>query len=66
MITMVKPDVSPSRRYSIEETRRLLGVARSTLLKWTKDGYIECHYHKAGLRRFYTGLDILKCWNLIA
>lgn len=66
MITMDKPDVNPAGRYSIKETTKLLGIARSTLSEWDKKGYIKSHFHKAGYRRFYLGLDIIKCWNMIA
>lgn len=65
MITRTKPDVNPAGRYSIDETRALLGVARSTLSEWTKKGYINCKYHKVSMRKFYTGLEILKCWNMV-
>jgi len=65
MITRQKPDVNPAGRYSINETRALLGIARSTLAVWTAKGYIECRYHKVGMRKYYTGLEILKCWNLV-
>lgn len=63
---MERPDVVPSGRYNIKQTSMLLGIARSTLVDWTKKGYIKCQYHKIGLRKFYTGLEILKCWNMIA
>ena len=63
MITMKEPEVNPSGRYSIEQTRRLLGIARSTLYEWERKGYISSHLHKHTLRRFYTGIDILRCWN---
>ena len=66
MITMEKPNVNPAGRYSVEQTRKSLGIARSTLKEWDKRGYIKRSYHKAGLRPFYTGLEILKCWNMIA
>ena len=66
MITMEKPDVNPAGRYSVEQTRRLLGIARSTLMEWDRRGYIRRYYHKAGMRPFYKGIDILKCWNMIA
>lgn len=66
MISMEKPDVVASKRYSAKQTSALLGIASSTLLVWTKKGYIKCQYHKIGMRRFYTGIDILKCWNMIA
>ena len=66
MITMEKPNVNPAGRYSIKQTHTALGISRSTLQQWEKKGYINSHLHKAGFRRFYTGLDIIKCWNMIA
>ena len=66
MITMVKPDVNPAGRYSIDETRKALGnIARSTLSQWEKKGYINRSYFKTSLRPFFTGHDIIKCWNQI-
>ena len=66
MITMEKPDVNPAGRYSVNDTRKLLGIARSTLAEWEKKGYIKRSYFKTGLRPFFKGNDILKCWNMIA
>lgn len=66
MITMDKPDVNPAGRYSIEQTRKVLGIARSTLSEWEKRGYIRRNYFKASLRPFFKGIDIIKCWNMIA
>lgn len=62
---MQEPDVIPSSRYSIEQTRKLLGIARSTLNEWEKKGYIKSHSHKISMRKFYTGLDIMRCWRMI-
>ncbi len=66
MITMKRPEVNPAGRYSISETSRLLGIGRGTLLSWTKQGYIKCQYHRIGYRKFYTGTEIVRCWNMIA
>ena len=64
---MNKPDVNPAGRYSINETRKALGgIARSTLQEWEKKGYIKRSHFRTGLRPFYTGHDIIKCWNMIA
>lgn len=63
---MTKPDVSPAGRYSIGDTSRHLGITRKTLGRWTELGYIRRSYYKTGMRPFYTGLEILKCWNRIA
>ena len=66
MITMEKPEVDASGRYSVNDTCKLLGIARSTLMDWTKRGYIKRSYHKVGYRPFYKGMEIIKCWNMIA
>ena len=61
-MTTIEPKVEPAGRYSVQQTRQLLGIARSTLDEWTKRGYIKCHYHHT-LRKFYKGIDIIKCWR---
>ena len=67
MITMQKPDVNPAGRYSIDETRTALGnIARSTLAEWVRRGYINRSYYKTSRRPFFTGLEIIKCWNMVA
>ena len=63
MVTMKEPEVNPSGRYSINDTAAKLGIARSTLLNWEKKGYIRSYLMRTGYRKFYTGIDILKCWR---
>ena len=63
MMSVERPDVSPTGRYSVEQTRELLGIARSTLYKWEARGYIKSHIHRHTMKRFFWGLDILRCWN---
>ena len=54
-LTSNKPEVIATSRYSINETCAILG-------KYTTAGQIECGFRKATLRKFYTGLSILKFW----
>ena len=62
-ITCNEPQVNINSRYSINETCKLLGITRKTLLKYTLYGLIKCGYRKATMRKFYTGLEITRFWR---
>lgn len=62
MVTCDEPNVRSNSRYSINETCALLGITRKTLAKYTRDGLIQCGF-KPDLRKFYTGVEILKFWR---
>ena len=62
MVTCDEPNVRSNSRYSINETCVLLGITRKTLAKYTRDGLIQCGF-KPDLRKFYTGVAILKFWR---
>lgn len=63
MITSDEPQVNASSRYSINETCAILCISRKTLAKYTKAGLIQCGYRPQTLRKFYTGLSIMKFWR---
>ena len=63
MMTNTEPSVNAASRYSINETAALLGITRGTLRKYTNLCYIRCGYHKPTLRKFYTGLEIVRFWR---
>ncbi len=50
-------------RFSVSEACELLGVCRSTLHKWTRDGVIRANRRAANLRPYYTGKAIRDCWH---
>ena len=62
-ITRNEPVVNAVSRYSINETCALLGISRKTLKKYTDLALIDCGFRKATLRKYYTGLAILKFWR---
>lgn len=64
MMSNTEPAANPASRYSIKETTALLCISRNTLKKYTDLGFIRCGYHKATLRRFYTGLEIVRFWRV--
>lgn len=57
------PKVNAAGRYSATEACKMLGIHRNTLARWTEAGTIRAGYWKANGRKFYTGLEILKCWQ---
>lgn len=63
-MTETKPNVNPAGRYTIAKTCEILGIDRSTLHRHTKKGNIKVHFRKCNNRPFYTGLDILKFWQI--
>ncbi|SDO13843.1 hypothetical protein SAMN04487900_110107 [Prevotella communis] len=63
MITSDEPKVTASSRYSIGQTCAILCIDRKTLGRYTKSGLIKCGYRPQSLRKFYTGLDIMKFWR---
>lgn len=63
-MTETKPNIEPAGRYTIARTCKILGIDRSTLHRHTKKGHIKVHYRKSTNRPFYTGLDILKFWQI--
>lgn len=63
MITSTEPRVSANGRYSINETCNLLGIHRNTLLRYTEQGIIKCGIRRSTMRKFYSGMEILKFWK---
>lgn len=63
-MTETKPNIDPAGRYTIAKTCELLGIDRSTLHRHTKKGNIKVHFRKCNNHPFYTGLDILKFWQI--
>ena len=63
-MTETKPNVSPAGRYTIAKTCEILGINRSTLLRHTKAGHIKAQRRKSTNRPFYTGLEIVKFWQV--
>lgn len=62
-MTSDEPIVNAASRYSVNETCTLLGISRKTLKKYTDSALIDCGFRKATLRKYYTGLAILKFWR---
>ena len=61
-MTNDRPDVSPTGRYNVKETCRVLGICPNTLKKYTKSLAIRCGVRKATGRKYYCGIDIIAFW----
>lgn len=58
-----EPRVAETGRYSQEETSKLLGVHRSTVIRWAKEGKIKYGIRRSNSRKFYLGREIVRCWK---
>ncbi len=63
-MTGTKPNINPAGRYTIAMVCEILEIDRTTLYRHTKKGNIKVHVRKCNNRPFYTGLDILKFWQI--
>ena len=63
--TMVQeePKVILTARYELRDASRLLGIHKSTLLNWTKQGFIKAGVRKVNGRRCWLGSELLRCWR---
>lgn len=61
MITSEQPNVSPTARYTINETCALLGIHRNTLRSYVNAGYIKTIEKLHGKR--FKGAEIIRFWN---
>ncbi|HAH91300.1 helix-turn-helix domain-containing protein [Segatella copri] len=62
MVTSVQPNISPTSRYTISETCKLLGIHRNTLRSYVNAGYIKSMQKVHGQR--FKGSEILRFWNM--
>lgn len=63
-MTETKPNINPAGRYTIAKTCEILGINRSTLHRHTMAGHITAMRRKSTNKPFYTGIEILKFWQL--
>jgi len=63
MMVAIEPKVNAEGRYSLQEASDLLGVHRTTLLRWVNEGKIRYGIRRSNSRRFYLGREILRFWR---
>ena len=62
-MTNTEPKVQPTAKYELQEVAKLLGVHKSTVLRWTNLGHMNCSIRKTNHRRVWTGAEIIKVWR---
>ena len=60
-----EPQVAPQGRYDINRACAEIGISRSTLDRYRRAGRIHPGYHKANMRPFYKGSEIIRLWRMI-
>lgn len=59
------PDIPVDEVYTVKETCAILGIARATLLKCKRLGWIRQINSDNTIRPRYTGAEIRRCWENI-
>ena len=59
------PSVDPKGRYELKAASAALGISRSTLLRWTQQGYLKCSIRKSNKRKVWAGEDLIKFWKSV-
>lgn len=64
MIT-TRPEVKPDALYQQGEAAAALGIAPSTLHRYTADGLVKSAVRRTNGRRVWEGADLLKLWYFV-
>lgn len=60
-----RPAIPQSGIYGAKRAAELLGISRSTLYEYTKQGLVKAHTRKCSGRLFWLGIDLLTLWNIV-
>ncbi len=60
-----QPKVAPQGRYDTNTACTELGIGRSTLQRYRKAGLIHVGYHKANMRPYFKGAEIINLWRMM-
>ena len=58
-----KPNINPAGRYSAPQAARLLGVHRSTVWRWMRNGKLRPFFCKGNSRIRFCGRELLAAWG---
>ncbi len=62
-MTVHEPIVNDNDRLELMATAKALGAHRSSVLRWTHMGILQCGIRKSNGRRFWTGREIKRFWR---
>ncbi len=63
MMLATEPRVSENGRYSLREACELLGVHKTTMIRWVKEGKIRYGIRRSNYRKFYLGRELVRFWR---
>lgn len=62
-MTKIEPKVEMTGRYELRDAAAVLEVDKSTILRWTRDGKINCGVRRSNKRKFWLGAELVKLWR---
>ena len=57
------PNIPLSARLELREAAEALGVDKSSIQRWTKDGRLACGIKKSNNRKFWLGSELIRFWK---
>jgi len=54
--------VNESSMYELRDAAELLGVSKSTIQRWSREGKLKYSIRKVNNRRVWYGSELKKCW----
>lgn len=64
-MTNILPPVDPKGNYELKAASEALCVSKSTLLRWTQQGFIRCSIRKSNKRKVWSGEALIKFWKSV-
>lgn len=60
-----EPKININGWFELREVSSILGVSKSTILRWTRKNLMMCRYRRLNRRRIWSGKEIIKIWRMI-
>ena len=57
------PNVNPDGRYELKAASEALGIDRTTLCRYRRDGLIKATVRRSNKRAIYSGAEIIRFWK---
>lgn len=63
MINALEPDVAPRGWYNVSAVTKLLGISRSYIYMYMKEGSLKFRWTEDGKHRIVSGQEIKRFWR---
>lgn len=60
-----KPDLCDNSFFELREAATVLGVSKSTIQRWTTEGFLKCSIRKTNRRKVWSGQELIKVWKMM-